>query len=483
MMISVAFQDITLRLIAERLVPNTHGSVYMQGALVNRVTTIKPPRGPCRFHIYCSRFNHGAASVMTEISDALSLDLLLTENIQHQDVSEHMLVYLSNLTWTSGQASEAFAAEIHAAMDAGVHLLLVHEMSSDVGGQDERHGCTFDQLYACKNGATPQSLLRRGVYKQIAIAMKGGEWRRASMVMVASALAKSQLGEESSRRLDQTLSARKVHPSHGRLAVLPKESMYPSTLPAMPNNVESRKRPTSAPQGRRQADYQLSSRPASAHSLLSTRPSAAENDGQSYADDVSEASTSSCLKPEESSLSNRAPPARVAPQLEPSERRGIASQLESSERRRLAPQPEPSERRPKLGKDSAKELTAGKRQENGESSCAAELREPSRRAQLAALRGSGSSASAARALGYSAREEREAGYTAAETHIAGFTALEAKDAGYNASEMHDGGYSASELMSAGLSGVELFRAGFKAGELREGGCTLAELKRAGLIRR
>ena len=38
-----------------------------------------------------------------------------------------------------------------------------HEMPG-VGGQAERHGCLFDDFFACERGTTPQELLQRGVY-------------------------------------------------------------------------------------------------------------------------------------------------------------------------------------------------------------------------------------------------------------------------------------------------------------------------------
>ena len=99
-----------------------------------------------------------------------------------------MICYLTGQTWTSGEASTAFALEVEQAMDAGVSLLLVHEMSG-VGGQAARHACEFGDFFACDDGATPEELLRRGIYSQIATPLKGSEWRKASMVMIALNLA------------------------------------------------------------------------------------------------------------------------------------------------------------------------------------------------------------------------------------------------------------------------------------------------------
>jgi hypothetical protein len=102
-----------------------------------------------------------------------------------------MLVYLNDLTWTRGessgeQGSEQFAAEVHQAMDAGVHVLLTHEMIGE--GQDSRFPCDFSTFFVCDRGTTPQELLQRGIYSSIAIPFKGLEWRRASTVMLLCAV-------------------------------------------------------------------------------------------------------------------------------------------------------------------------------------------------------------------------------------------------------------------------------------------------------
>jgi len=98
---------------------------------------------------------------------------------------DHMLVYLTGLTWTSGKMSTALAAEVEQAMDAEVHLLLVHEMPG-VGEQEARHGCEFGEFFA----TTPHTLLTRRLYHEIALPLKGGPWREASMTLLHDTLAK-----------------------------------------------------------------------------------------------------------------------------------------------------------------------------------------------------------------------------------------------------------------------------------------------------
>ena len=40
------------------------------------------------------------------------------------------------------------------------------------GGQELRHGCEFGAFFSCTDGATPGDLLQRGIYSEIAVAMK-----------------------------------------------------------------------------------------------------------------------------------------------------------------------------------------------------------------------------------------------------------------------------------------------------------------------
>ena len=94
-------------------------------------------------------------------------------------------------TWTRGAGSEALAAEVNNAMDAGVHVLLAHEMPG-TGGQETRFGCEFSSFFSCPDGATPSELLHRGIYSQIAVPLKGGAWREASMVLLGIELGLSK---------------------------------------------------------------------------------------------------------------------------------------------------------------------------------------------------------------------------------------------------------------------------------------------------
>jgi len=212
-----------MRLIAERIVlsPDRWGSTYVQGELVEKKSSYvlpKPVQGH-RYHIYSSPYNVGGGALMSEFANAcrLKLDmtgtplpsphhtkdrdvehkgkrhkksaiLRVTERLDDLDSCDHMLVYLTALTWSSGNTTAALAGEVRQAMAKGVRLLLVHEMPG-MGGQEIRQGCDFGDFFAPPPDGTPKDLLQGGIYAKIAIAMKGGAWRETSMVMLAHGLA------------------------------------------------------------------------------------------------------------------------------------------------------------------------------------------------------------------------------------------------------------------------------------------------------
>ena len=82
--------------------------------------------------------------------------------------------------------SDALSQEVHRAMDLGVHVILAHEMPSEVGGQEARFGVEFGAFfYNGDAGTTPDSLLRRKIYSEIALPLRGGAWRDTSMTLLA----------------------------------------------------------------------------------------------------------------------------------------------------------------------------------------------------------------------------------------------------------------------------------------------------------
>ena len=71
-------------------------------------------------------------------------------------------------------------------MRAGVHLLCVHEFPSVVG--PPRHECDFALMF--RSDWTPDHLQggETNLYKEIALALKGAEWRKPGFVALASKL-------------------------------------------------------------------------------------------------------------------------------------------------------------------------------------------------------------------------------------------------------------------------------------------------------
>ncbi len=196
------FQDVTLRLIASRILEVSPTEVYVQGEL--RHLKRKPLSRPsASFHVYCSALNPGAQELITELCQERGVDLLLddtcgssyggqillTAEASNLPICDHMLLYLTGQTWTRGKTSAALGEEISRAMSLNVHVLLCHEMPG-VGGQEARHGCEFAKFFACGSGSTPIELLQRGIYNEIALPLKGGAWREASMALLHDAFAR-----------------------------------------------------------------------------------------------------------------------------------------------------------------------------------------------------------------------------------------------------------------------------------------------------
>ena len=191
-------------------------STYLHGELARFKVSIPSPRNGCKYLVYCSPNNAGALEFMEEVASSMGAKaasskaqqsalsrlsvqrlrrsfagtsdcLLVTADPTKADSCERFLVFLTRNTWKSGEMSLALAEEIARAMDRKACLLLCHEMLGEE--EEERCAVDFGALLVPKPGGTPVELVRRGIYKQIAIPLKGGAWRQASMVMTAQALA------------------------------------------------------------------------------------------------------------------------------------------------------------------------------------------------------------------------------------------------------------------------------------------------------
>ena len=187
-----AFQDVSMRLIAGRILPDADRAVgaYLNAELVHPLKSVKyhMPRHP--FLVCCSASNVGAAELMAELERAAEVNIRLTTETGR---CSFLVVYLNQKTWTSGDTSAAFASEVIKAMDEDVPILLAHEMPGL--GEDERHGCEFDLFFTARDGATPMELLQRKIYEQIAVPLRAGKMRPVSLSLLA-------------KKMDQVVQAR-----------------------------------------------------------------------------------------------------------------------------------------------------------------------------------------------------------------------------------------------------------------------------------
>ena len=182
-----AFQKVTMRLIAERLLPAAaSGTTYIPGELHRLRVALPPPQDGRGYHLFCSEHNAGALELAQEMADALSVPLRVSSEASSMHECARVLVYLNGLTWTSGARSVAFAAQLEQAMQAGLRPLLVHETPGALGAGELRHACEFGSFFS----TTPQALLDAKLYDPIAIALKQAQpWRHVSLVMMAQELA------------------------------------------------------------------------------------------------------------------------------------------------------------------------------------------------------------------------------------------------------------------------------------------------------
>jgi len=190
------FQDVTMRHIAERLLPshNSFGSqaTYIPGTVVHRLEQAHAKllaHPECTFHLYCSSNSprDGAAQIANALKQTFLPGLTWTADPSQLALCEHMLVPLTSETWTRGETSREFVCEVCQAMRLGVHRLLVHEVpGARLGDNEERHATSFAQIIA----DTPTHLNDAQLYNQIAENLAGGEWREVGLAKMALQLAK-----------------------------------------------------------------------------------------------------------------------------------------------------------------------------------------------------------------------------------------------------------------------------------------------------
>jgi len=191
------FQDVTIRLIAQSgILGGSGGELYLQGEAATGKISLPPPLKGREFHLFCSEFNAGAKELAEELRDSTvwvtegkkaSAPLTYTTDLTKLASCDHMLVLLDACTWTSGDDTAKFVEHIHAAMRDGVHINCVHEFPAVVG--PSRHECDFGLMFG--DDWTPAHLTggKTNLYKEIALALKGVEWRQPGFVAIAAKLA------------------------------------------------------------------------------------------------------------------------------------------------------------------------------------------------------------------------------------------------------------------------------------------------------
>ena len=249
-----AYQDVTMRLIATRLLPDA-GELYLDGELTRqREKLVREAQGQT---YYCSVYNDGAAELAKEAG------LRFDDDALHRPQCDGMLLYLTGLTWSAKNA-QSLQEDVEFFLDRDPKknvILLAHEMPGV--GQEGRHAVNFDFLIhrgppktkamtpdekvehlekellrarqqqgtapapspsasstatqsrrtSCPSSRgqpssnrrtsaptelgvlgtykpTPKSLMKKKVYRSIAVALKGGEWRPTSMALLAEEAAK-----------------------------------------------------------------------------------------------------------------------------------------------------------------------------------------------------------------------------------------------------------------------------------------------------
>jgi len=193
------FQDVTIRLIAQNgIFKGTAGGMYLQGEAAMGKISLPPPQPGRAYHLFCSPHNAGAEQFAEELKAApvfvtkgkkASAPLTYTTDVAMVGQCDHMLMLLDARTYTSGEDTAKLIEHVHAAMRAGVHINCIHEFPSVVG--PPRHECEFGRMF--DDDWTPAHLTGgpTNLYKEIAFALKGVEWRQPGLVAVASKLAAS----------------------------------------------------------------------------------------------------------------------------------------------------------------------------------------------------------------------------------------------------------------------------------------------------
>ena len=207
-----AYQDVSLKLILQQILQGLaekrgNDQVYLRREVVREPLRPLPilPRGS--FHLYYSRHNVGASNfakllemyhtaggrtasgrfqsrqqssmrlqrssalrnLLSAVSSNMSPPLKVTSDPRQMTRGLHFLCYLNAKTHTSGSTTAKFHMDLERALQAGMHILLVHETRVEAGG------APFKEII----DATPEELkwdsdlAQKRLYKELAVMICG----------------------------------------------------------------------------------------------------------------------------------------------------------------------------------------------------------------------------------------------------------------------------------------------------------------------
>ena len=148
-----AYQMVTMRLIAQQLLPEAVGPTHMRGELVVALGPyFASLAAPMAHRLYCSASNAGVVELCDELDGVcreFSRESRLFHSLQDTEPScDVMLLYLRSTTWENadvvGSTAHTLARDFWQALHADKRVVVAYE---DAGiGQEERSPIDFDEI-------------------------------------------------------------------------------------------------------------------------------------------------------------------------------------------------------------------------------------------------------------------------------------------------------------------------------------------------
>jgi len=249
-----AFQDVTLRAIAHRILGDDHAPTLVQDEVAFKHVELPALlRGQ---HVFCSPDNPGALELLEELAVALKLKIsvrvdggeaspdrklsrLVGRRLKHSPRKVESAQSVGSMVTTGGVTAmkrenstkglmERASTKLHVShgfisnfgSDASCMLVYLDSRTWTRGddslafaqevhkamemdlllllahempglGQEDQHPCEFGDFF----GNTPPELLSAGIYNDIAMPLRGGMWRPVSMVMLGKAVRKASMAK------------------------------------------------------------------------------------------------------------------------------------------------------------------------------------------------------------------------------------------------------------------------------------------------